>query len=158
MTKTLLLLTISVLLISCTQQEQKLSGTDEKQIRIEVQESFNSLVESTKVQDWGAYFDHFDQEHFTGLNADGTVWQSFEEFKESVYPVFQMIESSDSLEFPVVKISVIDKLNAVLVNEYTQTIELNGGQVVRASGGGTQVWSKKNGEWKLVSVSSSAKE
>lgn len=145
-------------LMSCGQQDIKLSESEKNRIKTEVKKSFESLVESTKKQDWDSYFDHFDQKNFTGLNADGTVWESFQEFKDSVSPIFEIIESSDNLEFPVVKISVIDKKNAVLVNEYKQKIVLNGGQEIRAAGGGTQVWSKVSDNWKLVSISSSSKE
>ncbi|MBO6622690.1 MAG: nuclear transport factor 2 family protein [Balneola sp.] len=158
MTKIIFLLAISMLLINCKVQDQKLTDTEKIQIKTEVGASFDSLVESTKVQDWEAYFAHFDQNNFTGLNADGTIWESFEDFKASVIPGFQMIASSDSLIFPVVKISLIDKNTAVLINEYEQKITLNGGQEIRVAGGGVQVWSRNSGKWKLVSISASSKQ
>jgi hypothetical protein len=157
LTKTLTLLAISILLLNCKVQDQKLTEADKTQIKTEVSASFDSLVESTKAQNWEAYFTHFDQNNFSGLNADGTVWESFEDFKASIVPGFQMIERSDSLVFPVVKISVIDRNTAILVNEYQQIIILTGGEEVKASGGGVQVWSKISQEWKLVSISASSK-
>ncbi|MEP0972910.1 MAG: nuclear transport factor 2 family protein [Balneola sp.] len=153
----MLVLALSSLMF-CGQQDIKLSESEKNRIKTEVKKSFESLVESTKKQDWDSYFDHFDQKNFTGLNADGTVWESFEEFKESVHPVFQMIESSDSLEFTNVKITALDHNTAILINQYKQKIVLNGGQEIRAAGGGTQVWSKVSDNWKLVSISSSSKE
>jgi|5_EtaG_2_1085323.scaffolds.fasta_scaffold02426_6 hypothetical protein len=104
-----------MLLINCKVQDQKLTDTEKIQIKTEVGASFDSLVESTKVQDWESYFNHFDENNFSGLNADGTVWESFEDFKASVIPGFQMIESSDSLVFPIVKISLIDKIQLFLL-------------------------------------------
>ncbi len=78
MTKTVFLLAIPILLINCSVQDQKLTEAENIQIKTEVRASFDSLVESTKVQDWESYFNHFDQNNFSGLNADGTVWESFE--------------------------------------------------------------------------------
>ncbi len=158
MTKTVFLLAIPILLINCSVQDQKLTEAENIQIKTEVRASFDSLVESTKVQDWESYFNHFDENNFSGLNADGTVWESFENFKASVIPGFKMIESSDSLVFPIVKISLIDKNTAVLINEYEQKITLNGGQEIRVAGGGAQVWSRISGKWKLVSISASSKQ
>lgn len=146
------------MLVSCSIQDQKLTEAEKSHIKTEVKASFESLVESTKIQDWEAYFNHFDQDNFSGLNADGTVWESFEDFKKSVTPGFKMIERSDSLIFPIVQISVIDKKSAILVNEYEQKISLKGGQQIEAAGGGTQVWSKVSGAWKLVSISASSKQ
>lgn len=157
MNKIISLLAITTLFLNCKVQDQKLTKAEKLQIKTEVRVSFDSLVESTKVQDWEAYFAHFDQSNFSGLNADGTVWESFEDFKASVVPGFQMIERSDSLVFPVVKISVIDRNTAILVNEYQQIIILTGGEEVKASGGGVQVWSKISQEWKLSSISASSK-
>ncbi len=62
-----------------------------------------------------------------------------------------------SLKFPNVNVSVIDDNTAILVNEFTQTVLLRNGTTYTASGGGTQVWSKRSGQWKLVSVSASNK-
>jgi len=153
----LMLVLVLSSLMSCGQQDLKLSESEKNQIKTEVKESFESLIESTKQHDWDSYFDHFDQKNFTGLNADGTVWETFQEFKDSVSPIFEMIQSSDSLEFTNVKITALDHNTAILVNQYKQKIILNGGQEIKAAGGGTQVWSKVSGDWKLVSVSSSSK-
>lgn len=157
MTKIFSLLAITTLFLNCSEIDRKLTEADKTQIKAEVRASFDILVESTKVQDWEAYFAHFDQNNFSGLNADGTVWESFDDFKASVVPGFQMIERSDSLIFPVVQISVIDRNTAILVNEYQQIIILTGGEEIKATGGGVQVWSKISKEWKLVSISASSK-
>ena len=66
-----------------------------------------------------------------------------------------MIEKITSLEFKNVKVTVINPTTAILVNEYTQTILLKSGDTINQSDGGTQIWSKYNSEWKLVSVSAS---
>ena len=51
--------------------------------------------------------------------------------------------------------SIIDPQHAVLVNEYSSTVELKNGSVLEFAGAGTQVWHKSDGAWLLVNVSSS---
>lgn len=66
-----------------------------------------------------------------------------------------MIEKIVSLEFDQVKVTVLNPLTAILVNEFTQTILLKDGSSIEQSGGGTQVWLKTGEAWKLVSNSAS---
>ena len=125
------------------------------QIKSEVLNAFHGLVEASELLDTERYFEFFDKEKFTGLNADGTVWDSFSSFEPLITTGFAMIEKSLSLEFTLVKVTVINSTTAILVNEYTQALELKDGTVIKQSGGGTQVWLKSEKVWKLVSVSAS---
>ncbi len=155
--KLLAVIPLFILFSNCIDHTSEYSEAQKNQLTIEVQQSFESLVRATEEADWDLYFEHFDETHFTGLNADGTTWESFSEFKAFVSPAFEMIEESLSLDFPVIKITVINSQTAILVNEYDQQLLLTNGQSVKASGGGTQVWSKTSGTWKLVSISASSK-
>tara|TARA_R110000868_G_scaffold368227_1_gene631224 strand:+ start:64021 stop:64494 length:474 start_codon:yes stop_codon:yes gene_type:complete len=155
---TLLIALVSfILFTNCDKQTTQFTEEDKSQIKTEVQKSFETLVLATKKSDWEGYFNLFDHENFSGLNADGTTWESFNEFKDSVLPAFKMIEKNQALKFPILKITVIDSQTAVLINEYEQQLLLTNGQSIEVSGGGTQVWSKASGTWKLVSVSASSK-
>ena len=120
-------------------------------------QAFLGLVEASKALDADRYFAYFDQEKFTGLNADGTVWRSMKDFKALVAPGFATVKSINSLEFSKVKVTEINPTTAILINEFKQRIELKNGEVVEQAGAGTQVWSKASGVWKLVSVSASDK-
>jgi hypothetical protein len=128
---------------------------DNSKIELEVLEAFNGLAKAAESLDSKRYFEFFDKERFTGLNADGTVWHSFENLQAVISSGFPMIEKSISLEFNNVKVTVVNSVTAILVNEYIQSILLKSGDVVNQSGGGTQVWFKSDGAWKLVSVSAS---
>lgn len=130
-------------------------ATGNKQIEKEVLSAFNGLVKASEDLNTDAYFSFFDQEKFSGLNADGKVWRSFNEFKPLIASGFPMIEKSLSLEFPIVKVTVINASTAILVNQYKHIIQLKNGAAIKQAGGGTQVWSKNNATWKLVSVSAS---
>ncbi|MFT4927477.1 MAG: hypothetical protein ACI8WB_003584 [Phenylobacterium sp.] len=125
-------------------------------IKSEVRQAFNGLIEASKALDSNRYFQFFDHDKFSGLNADGTVWHSIKDLQALILPGFAMIEKSVSLEFNNVKVTVINQTTAILVNEYKQTLQLKSGDIIKQSGGGTQVWSKSQGVWKLVSVSASA--
>lgn len=127
----------------------------DKNIEQEVLAAFDGLVKAAESLDADGYFAFFDKERFSGLNADGTVWHSFNDLQTLISSGFPMIEKNISLEFKNVKVTVINVTTAILVNEYTQSILLKSGDVVKQSGGGTQVWSKSDGTWKLVSVSAS---
>jgi hypothetical protein len=121
----------------------------------EVLEAFRGLAQASKLLDSDKYFEYYDKEKFTGLNADGTVWHSIKELETLINTGFPMVEKVISLEFKNVKVTVITPDMAILVNEFTQSTLLKSGDVIEASGGGTQVWSKSNYVWRLVSVSAS---
>jgi hypothetical protein len=125
------------------------------QLEAEVLDAFKELVEASKALDADRYFECFDKERFTGLNADGTVWHSIEDLERLVSPGFAQVERVISLEFQNVKVTIINPSTAILVNEYKETSLLKDGHTVEQSGGGTQVWAKSKNAWKLVSVSAS---
>lgn len=124
-------------------------------IEREVLAAFYKLVEASRALDPVRYFDYFDAQKFTGLNADGRVWHSIKDLESLIVPGFAMVEKSISLEFRNVKVTAIDQSTAVLVNEYEQTVLLKDQNIVSSGGGGTQVWHRSEGAWKLVSVSAS---
>lgn len=135
-----------------------LSEQSRSDIRQEIQQSFDGLVEASKALDATLYFKFIDAEKFVGLNADGTNWNSIVGLKELIEPGFNSIEKVQSLIFTNVHISVIDLNTAILVNEYEQKIILKNGAQFNDAGGGTQVWSKASGKWLLVSISASSKQ
>jgi len=69
----------------------------------------------------------------------------------------QVIEKHVSLEFHNVQVFPIDPYTAILINEYKAMVPLKDGTLADFSGAGSQVWHKKNRQWKLESVSSSTK-
>jgi hypothetical protein len=129
-----------------------------KQIELEILEAFKGLSEAAESLDTERYYVFFDREKFTGLNADGHVWHSFDNLKTLISTGFPMIEKSISLEFDNVKVTVVNPITAILVNEYKHSLLLKSGAVVKQSGGGVQVWSKSNSVWKIVSVAASESE
>ncbi|MBV1909794.1 MAG: nuclear transport factor 2 family protein [Kangiellaceae bacterium] len=132
-----------------------MKSVNNEQIESEVLEAFKDLSEAAESLDTERYFEFFDKEKFTGLNTDGSVWHSFDNLEVLILSGFPIIEQSISLEFNNVKVTVINPTTAILVNEYIHSILLKSGDEVQQLGGGTQVWSKTNGLWKLVSVSAS---
>ena len=130
---------------------------DTSEIEGEVLARFESLAASAQKTDHNEYLAHFDREHFTALNADGTVTHGFDDFRAAFTTGAQNIARYHSLEFENVKVSVLPPSTAILVNEYSAEIELVSGDVVTVAGAGTQVWHKSNNEWILSHVSSSTK-
>lgn len=126
-----------------------------RKVETEVLDAFKGLVDASTALDASRYFEYFDKVKFTGLNADGKVWHSIKDLEDLIVPGFSAVEKSISLEFFNVKVTVINSTTAILVNEFKQTILLKNGNVVEQSGGGTQVWSRSESAWKLVSVSAS---
>lgn len=132
-----------------------MESSDKSITEIEVLAAFNGLVEASKSLNSNRYFEYFDKEKFTGLNADGTVWHSISGLEAMIPSGFAMVEKIISLEFKNVKVTVLNQTTAILVNEYNQLMLLKSGGEVTQAGGGTQVWFKESGIWKLVSVSAS---
>jgi len=154
----ILIISCTLLLPGCIQKDVHASKAEKAEIRAAVSQSFSGLVESVTSLDANHYYEFFDADKYTSLNEDGTVTHSFEEFQEAYDEQITFIKKYNSLAFSNVKITVIDRNTAILVNEYEAEVLLQSGDMVMASGGGLQVWSNTTGEWKLVSVSSSAKQ
>ena len=149
-------LALTVLIIStngCTTLHMEFKN--KHKIELEVLEEFKGLAEAVESLDADRYFEYFDKEKFTGLNADGTVWHSMDKLEALISSGFPMVEKNLSLEFNKVKVTAINPTTVILVNEYKQSLLLKNGNVIEQAGGGTQVWSKFNGAWKLVSASAS---
>ncbi|MCE3264100.1 MAG: nuclear transport factor 2 family protein [Pseudoduganella sp.] len=132
-----------------------MNPADIGKIESEVLQAFEGLVEASRLLDPALYFEYYDKEKFTGLNADGKVWLSIEGLESLIMSGFPAIERSLSLEFANVKVTVIDRSTAILVNEFKQSLLLKDGRTVNSSGGGVQVWHLFQDKWKLVSVSAS---
>lgn len=156
MKQLLVILILSAGLIGCG-QNQPIDDSERLKLEAEVQSAFKSLYSAAKNLDADAYFSHFDKDKFTGLNADGTVWHDIESLEKIIRPGFNWVTRVDSLTFNNVKITLIDRKTAILVNEYEQHMTLKKGNPLFDAGGGTQVWSKHSGKWLLVSVSASSK-
>lgn len=154
---TQLILTCTIFLSACSQQDAHLSKAEELEIHEAVNQSFTGLVAAVKSLDADSYYNYFEADKFTSLNEYGTVTHSFREFKSTYDQQLPLIKKYKSLEFSNVKITVIDKNTAILVNEYDAEVVLQSGDSVFASGAGTQVWSNTTSHWKLVNVSSSTK-
>jgi hypothetical protein len=131
------------------------TSTTTGQIEAEVLNAFEGLVEASRALDADRYFAYFDRAKFTGLSADGKVWQSIKNLEDVIGPGFAAVDKIFSLEFFNVKVTVISQTTAILVNEYKQTILLKDKSLVKQAGGGTQVWFRGEDAWKLVSISSS---
>lgn len=129
--------------------------TNTDQIEAEIIGAFRGLVDASEALDSSRYFEYIDKDKFTGLSADGKAWHTFKDLENVISIGFQMVERIIFLEFSNVKVTVINPSTAILVNEYKQTILLKNTDTVQQSGGGTQVWSKSENAWKLVSISAS---
>jgi len=143
------------LLITSGCRAENLSPSTTRQVEAEVMEAFRGLVEASRSLDANRYFGYFNKEKFTGLGADGKVWHSINNLEEIISTGFPAVEKIMSLEFRNVKVTVINQSTAILVNEYDETILLKNKNIVKQSGGGTQVWTKSERGWKLVSISAS---
>lgn len=130
---------------------------DEATVDASVQRTFGALVAAARSLDVDDYLSFFDREHFTALNADGSVVHSFAAFEDAIRNEFALLARYESLAFDRVKVTALDADTAILVNEFRAVVVLTSGETVSAAGGGTQVWRKTGGAWKLVSVSSSAR-
>ncbi len=155
--KLLILTTLLSMLTACSHHKTKLSPNLDAEIKSEIRSVFMGLTEAVKSLNIDRYFQFFDQGKFTSLNADGSVFHSLIDFEKTFREQTQFIERYETLEFEDVKVTVVNRTTAILVNEYHATVLLKTGDIVSASGAGTQVWSKVAGQWKLVHISSSAK-
>ena len=154
-TCTLTVIFVLLFVAGCGSEMRKLSQEEEARIIVEVLQSFESLVAAAKSLEAEPYFAHFDQDRFTGT-ADGAVLSSFQELEAMYTQYLPEIETYLSLDFDNVKVTVIDRDAATLVNEFSERIVLTSGDTLSIKGSGLQVWVREASEWKLISVSGSA--
>ncbi|MCC2616557.1 nuclear transport factor 2 family protein [Aestuariibacter halophilus] len=143
--------------LSTTAHDQLLSDAEVATIKNEVTEAFSALKAAAIALNADAYFRLVDAQKFVGLNADGSVWTSVDDLRPLIEQGFGAVKSIDELIFTRISLSVIDAYTVILVNEYRQRGTLHSGDKFTAAGGGTQVWSKRDGRWLLVSISASNK-
>lgn len=153
----LLLVFVVLIILGCSHKPTAMSSQQKQQAEREVRLAFSQLVAAYHALDTAKYFSFFYQEKFIGLSEVGTNWNSFAPLKQGIEAGFSAIAHVEQLTFPNVKVSVIDPNTAILVNEFQQIARLHSGDVIEFAGGGTQVWVKHSGSWKLVSISASAK-
>ena len=151
----IIILTTAFMLTSGCATVKKNHTLNDAEIIKEVETAFNGLVEASMSLQLEPYLQYFDQEIFTSLNEDGTVYHSLKDFAKNYAIAIPNIAEYESLKFDNVKVSVIHPTVAILVNEFTAVVILNNGSRVTAKGAGTQVWRNRNGDWRLVHVSSS---
>ncbi len=146
-----------IMITACSHNAESLTEAQNNEIVKEVEASFGELIAAAKTLQAEPYLALFDAELFTALNEDGTVTHSLGEFAERYTQGIAHIKSYASLEFSNVKIMPINHTTAILVNEYKAGFILTSGEAITVAGAGTQVWSRRKDEWKLVHVASSAK-
>ncbi|WP_164078396.1 nuclear transport factor 2 family protein [Alteromonas facilis] len=127
------------------------------QIEAEVYQAFEGVAVAASSLNINAYMAFFDKKKFTALNFDGCVFHELSDFESYYRQQIHALEKYNSLEFTKVKITVLNRCTAILVNEYIAEVVLKSGDSLLAGGAGTQVWSKASGGWKLVNVSASVK-
>jgi ketosteroid isomerase-like protein len=133
-----------------------LSSAEKAQIEREVRAAFQGLAEAAEALDHDGYLAYFNREQYTSLNNDGTVTHDFATFSKDYLAQIAAVDRYESLTFDRVKVDVIHRDTAILVNEFKAVVFLTHGQRIEAAGGGTQVWARHgDGPWRLVSVSGS---
>lgn len=146
------LLVFCVVTSSACSQESPLSSAEEAQVRVEVEQAFDSLIAAAKTLEVAPYLAHFDEQDFTAM-LEGEVLLSFDELEAMYTAQAPALKAYISLEFDKVQVTVIDRNVAVLVNEFTETIVLATGDTLDISGAGSQVWVRKVSDWKLINIS-----
>ncbi len=144
------------ILPACTQPAQPLTSQQEAEITEQVMDAFESLVSASKTLETEPYLEHFSKDRFTA-SLDGSVLLSYSELEQLYAEQVPAVKAYLSLEFETVKVSVLNRYTAVLVNEYAETILLASGDTVSFAGSGAQVWGLEGSKWRLFNVSGSLK-
>ena len=133
-----------------------MSPSESQRVATEVRSAFDALVVVSKTLDTEAYLSLFSEDGFSAM-LDGSATLSFAEFERFYRQQVPQIEEIISLDFPVVEIRPIDPQTALLINEYTETLRLSSGEIFESSGGGSQLWIKRDGRWLLQHIAGGAK-
>jgi hypothetical protein len=149
-------LILSALLLGCQSQGRTMSPSESQRVATEVRSAFDALVVVSKTLDTEAYLSLFSEDGFSAM-LDGSATLSFAEFERFYRQQVPQIEEIISLDFPVVEIRPINLQTALLINEYTETLRLRSGEIFESSGGGSQLWVKRNDKWLLQHIAGGAK-
>lgn len=113
------------------------------------------MIAACRALDAERYFACIDKDRFSGLSAQGEAWHCVKSLEQVIHGGFAAVEEIVALDFDNVKVTVINPVTAILVNEYRQTVRLKDQRVVALAGGGSQVWAACGEAWKLVSICAS---
>jgi len=119
----------------------------------EVRQAFDNLTQASRTLNHDRFLAHFEPEGFS-IVINGETRFDFDEFSEFYLTQSTQIERIDTLNFDLVHITVLNPNSAILLNHYTQTLQLKSGEMIEASGSGTQIWVRRGDNWKIIHVGS----
>lgn len=151
-----LLAWIGVGLLGACTESPSLSDEERDAIAVDVRGAFDRLADAAVALDHDLYLGHFDRDRFTAL-LEGEVVASFDEFETAYREGTAAIESYVDLDFDPIRVTVLDRNAAILVNGFSETLALTSGDTLALEGGGTQVWNRTADGWRLVHVAGSTR-
>ena len=113
--------------------------------------NFHNMIEDARRLDADAVLDHFWADGFTAALA-GELVREFPGWAEGYRAALAGAQSLDQLDFPEVVVQTIAPDTILLLNTYDQHITLTSGDVVEPTGYGTQVWVRREGEWRIIHI------
>lgn len=113
--------------------------------------NFHNMVEDARRLDADAVLDHFWSDGFTAALA-GELVRDFPGWAGDYRALLSTTESLDRVDFPQVVVRTITEDTILLLNTYDQRIVLQSGDVLEPTGYGTQVWVRREGEWRIIHI------
>ena len=113
--------------------------------------NFHNMVEDAERLDADAVLEHFWADGFTAALA-GELIRDFPGWADGYRALLDTTEALERVEFPEVVVRTIADDTILLLNTYDQQIRMQSGAVIEATGFGTQVWVRRDGEWRIVHI------
>lgn len=113
--------------------------------------NFHNMVEDARRLDAEAVLDHFWSDGFTAALA-GELIRDFPGWADGYRSLLATTESLDRVDFPDVVVQTIAPDTILLLNTYDQLIVMQSQDVIEATGYGTQVWVRRDGEWRIIHI------
>lgn len=128
-------------------ERPEMLSTDER----EVCRRFRDMIDATRRLDGAALTSHYWEDGFSAI-IGGVIRRDFQAWRAELIAAFEMIARVEDLDFPEVAIQTIDPETILLLNTYTETLHMKDGTIVPVEGAGTQLWRRRDGEWRLSHV------
>lgn len=144
----------------CKKEESKVENfslKEKKYIKEQVEDNFKRMMNAAFNKDTQGYFFYVDNQHFTGMDDHGKIIDSSLQLERVFRRSNDMIERYHSFKFNRLLVVPITKNVVTVVAEVTAHVSIvNQGDFV-FTGGYSQVWRKKDNDWRVASSSSHLK-
>lgn len=156
--KWILAITLLLLLVTgCLKEKITGASVNKVDAAAEVEASFRQMMDAAFHQDTAGYFRHVDMAHYAGLDDYGNLLASGMQLEAIFRKNTELIERYESFDFTRLSVRQLAPSVVQVLAEVKAEAKVKNGHVLPFAGGYSQIWQKREGQWRVVSSASTVR-